>query len=50
MFIVEQVMGNNMHELTYGGAHMKYKVVTLQNHIMNKLGNSFHDLNKCVFK
>jgi hypothetical protein len=26
------------------------KGVTLQNHILNKLGNSFRDLNKCVFK
>jgi hypothetical protein len=24
--------------------------VTLQNHILDKLGNSFRDLNKCVFK
>jgi hypothetical protein len=24
--------------------------VTLQNHILNKLGNSFRDLNKYVFK
>jgi hypothetical protein len=26
------------------------KIVTLQNHILNKLENSFFYLNKCIFK
>jgi hypothetical protein len=25
MFIAQQVVGNNVHELTYGGAHVKCK-------------------------
>jgi hypothetical protein len=25
MFIVQQVVGNNVHELTYSGAHVKCK-------------------------
>jgi hypothetical protein len=25
MFIAQQVVGNNVHQLTYGGAHVKYK-------------------------
>jgi hypothetical protein len=25
MFIAQQVVGNNVHELTYAGAYVKYK-------------------------
>jgi hypothetical protein len=43
-FIVQQVVWNNVHELTYGGAHMKCKAYQrrwLKLSIAFKVGQSF---------
>jgi hypothetical protein len=44
MFIAQQVVGNNVHELTYGGAHVKCKAYQrrwLKLSIAFKVGPSF---------
>jgi hypothetical protein len=44
MFIAQQVMGNNVHELTYSGAHVKCKAYQrrwLKLSIAFKVGHSF---------
>jgi hypothetical protein len=44
MFIAQQVMRNNVHELTYGGAHVKCKAYQkrwLKLRIAFKVGQSF---------
>jgi hypothetical protein len=43
-FIAQQVVGNNVHELTYGGAHVKCKAYQrrwLKLSIAFKVGQSF---------
>jgi hypothetical protein len=43
-FIAQQVVGNNMHELTYNGAHVKCKAYQrrwLKLSIAFKVGQSF---------
>jgi hypothetical protein len=43
-FIAQQVVGNNVHELTYGGAHVKCKAYQrkwLKLGIAFKVGQSF---------
>jgi hypothetical protein len=43
-FIVQQVVGNNVHELTYSGAHVKRKAYQrgwLKLSIVFKVGQSF---------
>jgi hypothetical protein len=44
MFIAQQVVGNNVHELTYGGAHVKCKAYQrrwLKMSIRFKVGQNF---------
>jgi hypothetical protein len=44
MFIAQQVVGNNVHELTYGGADVKYKAYHeewLRLSIAFKVGQTF---------
>jgi hypothetical protein len=43
-FIAQQVVGNNVHELTYGGAHVKCKAYQrrwLKMSVAFKVGQSF---------
>jgi hypothetical protein len=40
MFIAQQVVGNNVHELTYSGAHVKCKA-WLKLSIAFKVGQNF---------
>jgi hypothetical protein len=44
MFIAQQVVGNNVHDLTYGGAHVKCKAYQrrwLKLSIAFKVGQTF---------